>query len=133
MKLQYAIPSVLGLSTTLSACADPIVGEWNVDSFTSEGTTTEMPYEYGGVVLMESATLTVESDLTGTFVSVGYSGDYMDFNSSMDVTVTNDGDSKYTVTPSDEDTSALNCTLSGSTMECEADGTTMALSKGAKE
>ena len=134
MKLQYAIP-VFGISTTLSACADPIVGDWSVNSITSDGETMEIPYSYGGTELISSITMSVAADLTGTFVSEGYSGDYMDMNNTTNLTATNDGGGDYTITPSGEEMGVLSCTLSGSTMDCTdpADGTVLAMTKGAKE
>ncbi|MEC7985469.1 MAG: hypothetical protein VX278_09910 [Myxococcota bacterium] len=130
MKLQYAIPAVLGVGTTLTACADPIVGEWNGESISVGGESQDIPYEYNGLEVLSSLTMTVESDLTGKWSQEGYYA----FN--FDINATNDGGGKYTIAIDATDgEETIVCTLSGSSLDCtdEDDGFTVNFSKGAKE
>ena len=126
MNSQYTIPSLLILATSTTGCADPIVGTWSADSFTADGETIEIPYEYGGVEIFSSMEMTFDADLTGTMEMVQYSG-----TDSYTLTATNDGGGAYTILSEDED--SLDCTLSGDSLECSVEDTTISMSKGAKE
>ena len=130
MKLQYAIPSLLGLSTTITACADPIIGDWTGESVSFDGDTIEIPYELDGVTIIGSLDMTIDADLTGSMTQDGYDGTY-----SIDIAVTNNSGGSYSInqTGEDADTDPLNCTLAGSELNCESDGGVgMVFKKGTK-
>lgn len=67
---QYIVPaiSVLGLSLT-TACADPMIGEWEASQMSSDGQTTTLPYSYtySNYTYTMSFHMSVEKDLTGNF------------------------------------------------------------------
>ena len=129
MKLKYAIPSLIGLSTTLTACADPIIGEWIGESITIDGDTVNIPYEYNGVELFSSLDLTVEADLTGALTQESYDG-----TNSVSVAVTNNGGGNYAIASTDPDAGGedLDCNLSGSKLSCTSGSTTVDFNKGTK-
>ncbi|MAA80097.1 MAG: hypothetical protein CL916_12650 [Deltaproteobacteria bacterium] len=132
MRVQFAIPAtiLLGTTTTMTGCADPIVGTWTGTSIEADGETITIPYSYEGVDLIESLDLTVDADLTGSMSQVGYGGEY-----TVNLEATNNGGGSYTITPTDEEDAEdpLNCTLTGSELACTDGDTTLNFSKGAKE
>lgn len=131
MKVQFAIPAtlLLGTSTTMTGCADPIVGTWIGESFSSEGETVEIPYSYNGVEVISSMDMTFDADLTGKFEQIGYGGEY-----SMDLEAVNNGSGSYSIKATNEDdTDTLDCTLSSSTLECSIDDVVITMSAGTKD
>ena len=125
MNAKFGIPAVL-LSTTAVGCADPLVGTWSAESVTVDGETIDLPYEYGGYTMVESIEMDFEAELTGTWTQKGDGGSY-----SMDLEATNNGGGSYTITSSQEEMDALNCTMTGSELSCSADDATIKFNKGA--
>ena len=123
MNAKFGIPAVL-LSTTAVGCADPLVGTWSAESLTVEGDTIDIPYDYEGYTVIESLEMNFDADLTGKWEQVGYSGTY-----SVDLQATNNGGSNYRITASGEDKINLNCTMSGSELECSEDDVTVKFKK----
>ena len=129
MKLQYAIPSLLCLSTAISACADPIVGDWTGESFTLDGQTLDIPYVVDGVEWISSLDMTVETDLTGV-VTQESSG----VTETNNITVSNNGGGNYTISSDDEEgVEDLDCNLSGSSLSCsDSNNNGLDFTKGTK-
>ena len=130
MRLQYAIPSLLGLSTTITACADPIIGDWTGESISFDGDTIEIPYELDGVAIIGSLDMAIDADLTGTMTQDGYDGNY-----SINIAVTNNSGGSYSINQTGDDASEdpLDCTLAGSDLTCSSDGgVDMVFKKGTK-
>ena len=71
--------------------------------------------------------MTFDADLTGTMEMVQYDG-----TDSYSITATNDGGGKYSI-KTEEELDSLDCTLSGDSLECSVEDTTISMSKGAKE
>ena len=132
MRAQFAIPAtlLLGTTTTMTGCTDPIVGTWTGTSIETEYETISIPYSYDGIDLIESLDMIVDADLTGSLTQVGYGGEY-----TVNLAATNNGGGSYTITATDEgnDEDPLNCTLTGSELACTDGDTTLNFSKGAKE
>ena len=112
MSTRLAIPTVL-LSTTAVGCADPLVGVWSADSVTVEGETINIPYEYGGYMLIEYIELDFDTDLLGTWTQKGDGGSY---STNLEATKTSSG--SYTIKAPEGGIDTLNCTLSHSFLDC---------------
>ena len=123
MNAKFGIPAVL-LSTTAVGCADPLVGVWSAESITVDGETIDIPYEYGGYTFVESIEMEFEEELTWTWTQKGDGESY-----SMDLEATNNGESRYTITSSEDDIS-LNCTMNGSELSCTVDEDAISFTKG---
>ena len=120
---RYTI-AIAVLPTTLTACADPIVGDWvgfNA-TYNSGDYSMDLPYEacstvtysYEGsyssedVCYMVSFALSIESDLTGAADLNLYGNNY-----NLPLTVEKQTSSSYTITlTEDGETTDLDCTLS---------------------
>ena len=133
--MKHTAISTAILSTTLTACADPIVGEWVGKTATSsddESSSISLPYEscislyyYDDATGEEtpyencstiSFDLAVESDLTGTMDM--YGGVYTDLPAEI---TKNSGSYKIDVTY-DYGSFSLDCNLSDATnMSCDFD------------
>ena len=133
MKIQYTIPTVL-LSTTFTACADPIVGEWTGTKLTNSGEVVDLPYErcYEPYLGIDSETgeymygdeectsltysMTINSDLTGTFKSTYLPG-------GTDIAVEKEESSRWTISLTVAGTDAtLDCNLNDKELECAVEG-----------
>ena len=123
---KYTITAV-ALSTGLTACADPIIGEWDGKTATSTAdgnSTVSLPYEscyevydYNSESGEETATeycntmefsLSIDADLTGTMQMAVPTGSV-----SPTLAIVKSGNNAYKITATVEDESLdLNCTLS---------------------
>ena len=128
------------ISTTLTACANPIVGEWKATQLDDgEGTVTELPYQscytpyegydettgeyiYGAEECNEiSYKMTIDSELKGVFtMSEG------DNNLDLDLTATKDAASEWTL---ETDQFSLDCALTENILECRVQGSTIFFEK----
>ena len=133
--MKHTIVSTAILSTTLTACADPIVGDWVGKTATSnddESSSISLPYEscisvyyYDDLTSDETPTencntvsfsITVESDLTGTMDM--YGGMY----TNLPAEITKNGGSYAIDVTYDNGSFSLDCNLSDATnMNCDFD------------
>ena len=111
MNAKFGIPAVL-LSTTAVGCADPLVGTWSAESFSLDGETNDIPFDYGDYMI-EYIEMDFELDLTGTWVAKGEDGYY-----SIALEATISGVGSYTITS--DDMSYLNCTMADLKLSCSA-------------
>ena len=124
MKQHYPIAAICVLGTSLTACSDPIVGYWTGTSYSFEDESIDIPYSYEGVEVISAIDMEIDSNLAGTFSYEGYGNAYTD-----NITVTNDGDSKYSISLQDDD-SSLSCTLAETTLTCDFDDSIITFEKG---
>ena len=127
MKAQYSIPSLLILSTTTTACGDPLIGLWSANTLTIENNDIPIPYTYNGEEVISSVEVNFEEDLSGFWEMKGTE------SYAMNVQATNNGGGKYSILSDNEDNEGLDCSLSASTLECSATSFTIVFSKGAKD
>ena len=116
MKSSPAIISFLTLGTTLTACSDPIVGDWTGVHFTFEEYSVPIPYVYEGEEFIGAINLSIEADLKGTFY---YSSQGESFTDT--IIVTDNGDSNYTIDLAN-DNEDLDCNLADAQLTCTDEG-----------
>ena len=138
MNAKYTIPTMV-LSTTLTACADPIIGEWTATKLVdgAEGTTTVLPYEscytpyegydettgeyiYGEEECVEiSYKMTINDDLSGSFTTTAGED-----TEDMNVQVTKDASNEWTIV---NDLFTFDCALNGKELECDIETSTYSI------
>ena len=133
---RYAIATAV-LSTNLTACADPIIGDWLGVKATSNDSSSEsvtLPYEscsedytyvdeYGEETLYEGSCSTLSFEMTIGDDLTGNMDMNVDYAVKIDLEVEKKGDSAYTIDLSaNGESTQIDCTLSeASKMNCNMD------------
>jgi formylmethanofuran dehydrogenase subunit E-like metal-binding protein len=121
----YAIPIASAITATLTSaitgCTAPIVGDWELTEVTEGNTTTSYPltYSYGDYSYELGMQLTVDKELAGTLkqiYSYSYGGQLSTNTYSYAIDVDQEARRVYELTIDDE---ILDCTVSGDIMDCD--------------
>ena len=112
--------AILGVTTT-AACADPIIGDWNLNEVCMNGNGEEycqsfpQTYENGDAV---SILMTVEDDWSGEMKQIVTGEDAATY--SFPLTTEKEADKQYNITIDTPDTPLLfNCSMASESMDCE--------------
>ena len=107
----------LTVSLTVTACADPIVGDWSLSELCTSEMCIDLPGALGYYEL--EANMSINSDLTGTMTQV-ISDEYQTETYNWSLTVESLGSNAYKINNTDEDVS-LNCNLDSALLDCNSE------------
>ena len=133
MSKHCAIPPIL-ISTTLTACTDSIVGEWEGKQITVDNETYILPYEfcysdsvydeYGEVI--ETGEEICKSVTYSIIVQDDFSADFVFYAGTYSATVTKEDSKNYQI---EAEELSLNCVLEKQELTCSSEGTEIIFDK----